>query len=218
MTQHTVNFGDDGFALDDRIITEIVWVGNESLLVRMMNRVQDHQKLYLINRSASSTEWTVKLVRDEKSPDQAWFANLQALTLVKSKNPAKKSQTYSYIEISDINDDSQTHLAFYETLESSKATYWITSGPWEVTALKRIDQESGLVYYLSTEKGSTERHLYSITLTGKEKKLISSNGQAFEKIVDQVPGSLGLREDAGFYNSDFSPLSTYYVLAYLVRT
>ena len=234
MPSHLIDFGADSFEMADRIVTQVNWVGNNAILVRMMNRVQDHQKLYLITRSKSSTStpipagaWTVKLVRDEKSMDGAWIQHLQPLILIKpspSRSSSSKSKThdpesassYSYIETTDLNKDFNTHLAFYESLDAEKPTRWLTSGQWEVTSVKGVDHDRGIIYFLSTEKGSMERHLYSVTLGG-EKKLVSTTTlkDGTKRLVDQVAASLGERADAAYFNAQFSPACAYYVLAYL---
>lgn len=72
----------------------------------------------------------------------------------------------------------------------------MTSGKWEVTSILKVDVKRGLVYFLSTERHSTERHLYSVSfLTGQKKALVD----------DTKPG---------FWSASFSATAEYYVLSY----
>ncbi|KAJ3203207.1 hypothetical protein HDU82_006759 [Entophlyctis luteolus] len=78
---------DSMFPDDDRLFVEVNWVSEDALLVRMMNRVQDQQLLYLVQspketssdgngtsaNSATGEIWTGTLVRNEKSSDGAWL-------------------------------------------------------------------------------------------------------------------------------------------------
>jgi hypothetical protein len=55
----------------DVLITEVKWLKNQAL-IRMMNRVQDKQRIFLVSQEANGS-WTAKLVRDEASEDGAWI-------------------------------------------------------------------------------------------------------------------------------------------------
>jgi hypothetical protein len=64
----------------DRLIVEVKWVSlNDSILVRTTNRVQDHQRIFLVNPISNSvngtvtTTWNATLIRDEKPHDDGWI-------------------------------------------------------------------------------------------------------------------------------------------------
>lgn len=203
-----VDFGKDGFKAEDMLITEVTWMTrNDSLLIRIMNRVQDIQKLYLITKSES--KWISTLVRDEKTPDGAWHNRQQPLTLI----PNLERNESHYIEIMD-NAAGYAHLALFESPNAVKPTSWITSGKWEVAEVKGVDSVSEKIYYTSTEIGSSQRHLYSVRFDGREKTLLTSENPA-ERSVSQLEGSIGLDENAGYYNAQFSVGCQYYAVAYL---
>lgn len=42
----------------------------------------------------------------------------------------------------------------------------LTSGDWMITALLRVDEAAGLVYFIATRESPLERHLYSVPLEG----------------------------------------------------
>ncbi len=55
------------------------------------------------------------------------------------------------------------HIYRYFPDGSCKA---LTSGDWMVTRLVRVDEASGMVYFVSTKDSALERHLYSVPLDG----------------------------------------------------
>lgn len=70
------------------------------------------------------------------------------------------------------------HLYLYPVNGSTPTA--ITKGSWEVTSILNINPETKTVHYQSTERDSTERHVYSISLDGKNKKVL---------VDDKKPGS-----------------------------
>lgn len=214
MPQVVIDFGKNDFEPSDKLFTQVTWIDSNSLFVRMMNRVQDRQKLFLVSRSSDFSSWSVEMVRDEVTPDEGWFPKLQPLRVThfkKNNVPA----TPSYIELMDINDDGFMHMAYFEDIRAKKPTRWITNGHFEVTSIKGINEDDGVIYYLSTENGSTERHVYSIHLDGTNKKLLLGSAERPKPVIGQLPGSFGLRDTAGYYDAAFSPKCSYYVLGYL---
>nr|KAJ3418982.1 hypothetical protein HK105_007562 [Polyrhizophydium stewartii] len=197
-----IDFGEHGFEDEDRLIVEVNWVtDNDALFVRLMNRVQDVQKLLLVKGTLSgdTMAWTVSQIRNEATPDNAWF-NIE---------PA-------YVELME-DARGYTHLAFFGDILDPAPTSWITSGDWEVATIAGIDSTHGIIYYLSTEQGSTERHLYSVHLDGSNKKrLTPPAGTTFASLVPSINQTLGQPVGAvGFYDATFSPACRYYLLAYL---
>ena len=50
----------------------------------------------------------------------------------------------------------------------------ITSGEWDVVSLKGINEEKGIIYYISAEEGPIYKSLYSIHLDGSKKTKLST--------------------------------------------
>lgn len=93
------------------------------------------------------------------------------------------------------------HLYLYGN--DGKQKKQITSGNWEVTEFKGIDENKRILYYLSTESASTDRDLYSITLDkGKKKKLSIGKG------TNDVEFSNGFK----YYINTFSDANTPYYI------
>lgn len=189
----TISF--DGFAPEDLIIGEVAWVTDNSshVMFRAFNRVQDHEKLVLVDVASMSTS----VVR-ERQTSPGWIDNKKAITYVEG--------TSSYVDLSDASGwqhiyrypvksfDSSNALNTRKVSNSSTPTA-ITQGEWEVVSILRVDAKTKTLYYTSTEQSSTERHLYSVGLDGTGKKLLVS-------------------PDPGVWTASFSTGGGYYVLSY----
>jgi dipeptidyl aminopeptidase/acylaminoacyl peptidase len=203
-----IDFGPDCFKLEDRIITQVTWVDeNTSVLVRIMNRIQNKQKLYMVYLDGDS--WKSKLLRDEQTKDKAWINLMQPLYFVK----ATESNPAAYIEMIE-DPKGFTHLGFFENVQD-KAPKFITSGNWEVTSVDSINPITRKVFYTSTERESTQRHVFSISFEGKDKtSMIPTSIETRPAVVKQQGNELTEIGKDGYYSAKFSPGSTYYQLSY----
>src|SRR5699024_6736620 len=107
-----------------------------------------------------------------------------------------------YIDITDdltfLNDNSYiwtseksnwNHIYHYD--KNGKLIKQITDGDWDVTAFYGFDENTGRLYYQSTENGSVNRDVYSINLKGTNK--------------------VRLTERKGTNSADFSSEFTYFI-------
>lgn len=171
----------DTYEPDNLVIGEVAWLAeeHENVIVRTFNRVQDEEKLVLIDAEAASSE----VVRERDGTD-GWLDDNLAIQYM--------SGTDSYLDLSD--HTGWTHLYLYPVKGGEPKA--LTSGKWEVTAILKIDAARDLVYYLSTERHSTERHLYSVNIkTGKKTALVDT-------------------KKPGYWTASFSAAATYYILSY----
>lgn len=92
--------------------------------------------------------------------------------------------------------DGYNHLAYFTPPENDKPIL-LTQGKWEVVdAPSSLDLENNLVYYVSTEKSSIERHVYSVKLDGTDRQPITD-----------------VSKD-GYYDVSFSKRGGYALLSY----
>jgi dipeptidyl-peptidase-4 len=170
----------ESFAADDLIIGEVAWVTEDhsNLIFKTYNRVQDQEKLLLVDTATLAA----KVVR-ERSEETGWIENNMAMTYVGNG---------TYLDLSDISG--WLHIYLYEIGSSTPTA--ITTGNWEVTAILNVDAERRKVYYQSTERDSTERHVYSVNFDGTGKKAL---------VNDKV---------AGYWTASFSAGGGYYILSY----
>jgi dipeptidyl aminopeptidase len=148
------------------IFTEVVWVGNDQLLLKSINRESDFLKVVLINANDLSFD----IVRDEET--DSWF-EITHDTLFIPKSQTRQFDGY----IDTISLNGFNHLAYFSPPSNSTPKI-LTQGEWEVVdAPSAFDYAKDLVYFFSTEVSSIERHLYSLDLhTGTKKALTTDEG------------------------------------------
>jgi len=147
----------DSFAPEDLIIGEVAWVTDTSshVIFRSFNRVQDQEKLILVDTATKSSS----VVRERKT-DPGWIENNLAISYIAGTN--------TYVDLSD--ESGWQHIYLYPVNGSTPRA--ITKGKWEVASILYINSATKTLYYTSTERNSMERHLYSIGLDGKNKKAL----------------------------------------------
>ncbi|KAF1840521.1 putative dipeptidyl-aminopeptidase B [Cucurbitaria berberidis CBS 394.84] len=179
---------------NDRLITEIVWAGKtKQVLVRESNRESDTLKLVLIDVDKRSG----KTVRAENVAelDGGWFEVSQKTTFVPA-DPENGRKDDGYIDT--IIHEGYDHIGYFTPLDSDKPIV-LTKGEWEVVdAPSRVDLKNNLVYYISTEKSSIERHAYAVYLNGTGKReVIADSGSAFYEASFSTGGSYALMSYKG---------------------
>ncbi|KAF9313541.1 hypothetical protein BG003_005079 [Podila horticola] len=178
------------FDVEDRIIAEVKWAteGSDALLVKVQNRVQNHEKLVLVNPDTL----TGKVVREWNAgeEDGGWIDMQQSIRYVA---PSKAVSAGGYLDIG--NNNGYNHIALYTPINNPNPK-WLTSGEWEVQTISAVDDITGTIYYISTEKSGVERHLYSVSLASGEREALTDVAQT------------------GFYAASFSTGAGYYLLSY----
>ncbi|KAL2156613.1 hypothetical protein VTH82DRAFT_1358 [Thermothelomyces myriococcoides] len=180
---------DSTWPADDLIIGEIAWVtdDHDKLLYRAFNRVQDHEKVVLVD-----TETGGSTITRERDGSDGWLDNNAAVTYVGSRGKKKDEGERYYLDLSDASG--WNHLYLFSLDGRTNVT--LTSGEWEVASILKVDRERGLVYYSSTERHPTERHLYSVSIeTGEKTPLVDPD----------VPA---------VWTASFSTGGGYYILTY----
>jgi dipeptidyl aminopeptidase len=183
---------DDDFADDNRLITEIVWAGKSGqVLVRETNRESDTLKLILIDVGKR----TGKTVRTENVAelDGGWFEVSQKTTFVPADSEnGRKDDGY----IDTVIHAGYDHIGYFSPIDSDKPTL-LTQGKWEVVdAPSRVDLKNNLVYYISTEKSSIERHAYVVSLNSTNKREVLATS------------------DPAYYDASFSTGGSYALMSY----
>ncbi|KAK1998832.1 hypothetical protein LX36DRAFT_17940 [Colletotrichum falcatum] len=176
----------DAFPADDLVIGEVKWLtaDHASVAYRAFNRVQDQEKLVRVDVEGT----TSKVIRERDGSD-GWLDNNLGIQYI---GPLQNSTDAYFLDISD--ESGWSHLYLYPVNGGSPIA--LTSGEWEVSSVLKVDAKRQLIYYLSTEHHSTERHLYSVSYPAGSKKAL---------VDDTV---------AGFWSASFSSLAGYYILSY----
>ncbi len=134
---------------------------NNDLVVQTLNRHQNHIRYHRVSKKDG--KWSSKVFFEEK--DEAYVEVDNNLLLLKDgKTILRTSEADGYNHIYAIDFDGNKRQ--------------ITSGNWDVIELKGINEDKGIIYYTSAEKGAIYKDIYSIKLDGKKKKCLSE-GQGY---------------------------------------
>jgi len=140
---------------NDFYIARMKWTNDANVLsAQVLNRHQDNLDLLFIDGTTAAA----KVVLNEK--DKAYVDATDNLTFLKDN---------SFIWTSE--KDGFNHIYWYD--KTGKLKSQVTKGNWEVTAYYGLDEKTKTVFYQSTEKGSTVRDVYKISLDGKNKVKLS---------------------------------------------
>lgn len=154
-------------------IPRLLWTkDNNFLSVQVTNRHQNVIDLVFVNASNN----TSKLILEEK--DKAYVDVTDNLTFLGNNSFFWSSEK-----------DGWNHLYQYD--KDGKQLSQVTKGDWEVTSFYGFDQNTGRIYYQSTENGSINRDVYSILPTGQNK--------------------VRLTQQTGTNRADFSADYTYFI-------
>jgi len=142
----------------------IYWTSRENTLaVIWMNREQNHLKVYLFDVLTGQKS----MIMEEKN--EAWidifdfFAGELHLFYF-------PEDLDSFFWISDRDGYSHVYQYDYE----GNVLGQVTSGEYDVIAVRAIDPKKKTLYYLSCEVSPLERNLFSVKFNGKGKKQLSS--------------------------------------------
>ena len=153
----------EAFPEDDLVVGEVAWVTEDhgKVLYRAFNRVQDQEKVVVVDVASKSSSTT-----RERDGSDGWIDDNIAVTYVGSLgNTTYNGTTDYYFDLSD--ESGWNHLYLFPVTGGSKIT--LTSGEWEVVSILKVDAKRSLIYYTSTEHHSTERHIYSRILQDRGK-------------------------------------------------
>ena len=165
-------------------IPRLLWTQDSELLsVQLTNRHQNVVDLVFVDASDNTSE----LILTEK--DDAYVDITDNLTFLNNNSFFWTSEK-----------DGWNHIYQYD--KNGKLLNQVTKGPWEVTAYYGFDQNTGRVYYQSTENGSISRDVYSILPSGKNKvRLTQKTGT----------NDADFSADYSFFIGTFSDANTPYV-------
>jgi dipeptidyl aminopeptidase len=183
---------DGDFADDDRLITEVVWAGQEGkVLIRETNRESDVLKVVLMDVEHRQG----RTVRQDNvaALDGGWFEVSQETAFIPS-DPKNGRPHAGYVDT--VIHEGNDHLAYFTPLDNPNPIY-LTSGDWEVVkAPSAIDLKNNFVYFVATKESSIQRHVYRVKL----------DGTSFEAITDI--------KSEGYYDMSFSSKAGYGLLSY----
>lgn len=166
----------------DQYIPRINWTtDSNTLAIRRMNRLQNRQDLMLANVNTGETE----IIKTENS--NAWVDINDDLTFLEN------GEQFIYVS----EESGYNHIYLYDM--DGKLIRQITRGDWEVTNYIGYNESDERIYYISTEESPLERHFYSISITGEDKRRMS-DGDGWN--------SINMSKDYKYYIKTYSSPST----------
>jgi dipeptidyl-peptidase-4 len=170
----------------DIYIPRIYWTKDANLLaVQRLNRLQNKLDILHVDAFSGSSE----VILTDESETYIDFTFCDDLTYLDNGKQFLFSS----------EKDGYKHFYLYSL--SGKLEQQITSGEFEATQLVGLDQDKGMLYYLSTETSPLEQQLYAIRLNGKGKKKLSDRAG-----VDRINMSGDTRYYLKYHSSDAEPL------------
>lgn len=135
-------------------IARINYSPNGKLAAQVLNRHQDVLDFYYVDQSGNAS-----IAFTEK--DKAYVDVTDDLTFLEDG---------SFLWTSE--KDNWRHIYHYDA--KGKEQTQITKGNWDVTSYYGYDADNKRIFYQSTEDGSINRGIYSISLKGKKKQKLSA--------------------------------------------
>lgn len=158
-------------------IPRLKWMNDPNRLsVQTLNRHQNHLRLYAVDAQAT----TAGLLMEEK--DKAYVNVTNDLTFLPDD---------SFIWTSE--QDGWNHI--YRYSKEGPLMNQVTQGAWEVTRFYGYDAKKDRIFYQSTENGSINRGVYSISSAGKSKR---------ELAVDEGTNRADFSADFTYFINNFS--------------
>ncbi|KAA1470272.1 dipeptidyl aminopeptidase [Dentipellis sp. KUC8613] len=193
-------------AANNSVVTEVAWVGNNSLLVRESNRNADEGSVVFFDledtRAVGKSVGRVvrKLGKNGEQGDDGWIDAGQ--TIYPLPASAAPGGVPAYLDIVPTKEGFN-HIALFSPVNSSTPQF-LTSGEWEVTdGVQAVNAKDKLVYFQAANPSSVERHIYSVQLPGTESQ---------EK--QDAPKALTDTSAPSWYSASFSPEGGFYLLNY----
>ena len=138
-------------------IPRLEWTNDENILcLRVCNRKQNDFKVLYYNYLTKK----YSIVYSEKDKAYVEIEN-QKFYIFSNNNFLISSEKEGF-----------KHLYYYE--KTGKLLKKITQGNWEITDFYGVNEKTQTIYYQSNERGSINKDIYSISIDGKNKKLLSN--------------------------------------------
>ncbi len=154
-------------------IPRIKWTKDDSILsVQLMNRYQNILDLVFVD----ATNNNATLIYQEK--DDAYIDIKDDLTFLNNNSFIWSSEKSGW-----------NHLYYFD--KTGKNEIQLTKGNWEVTRYYGFDPSTGRIFYQSTQNGSINRDVYTVSIQGK--------------------GAIRLTQRTGTNSASFSSDFTYFI-------
>jgi dipeptidyl-peptidase 4 len=160
---------------EEYYIPRINWTKDKNILsITKINRLQNKLELLKVNTmdELPQKKMVLQSVPYFTETSKTYIDIHDNLTFMKDNN--------TYLWMSE--KDGYNHI-YLNTMDGKETQ--ITKGNWDVIDIQGMDEENGIIYYLSAENGATQQELFLIKTDGTNKKKLSTktgnNSTAFSK-------------------------------------
>ncbi|XP_023819733.1 inactive dipeptidyl peptidase 10 isoform X1 [Oryzias latipes] len=166
----------------DFYITMVKWISDTHLAVRWLNRAQNSSLLTVCDTTVGAC-----LQRHEES-SETWLSRQTQEPLFSTD----RSRFFLALPVRQGGQGDFHHITMFTKQFNSKQdeVRHLTSGHWEVTRILAYDENNNVVYFLSTENATQQRHLYRVSTFG---------------LFQRQCLTCHLQEECAFLDADVSP-------------
>ncbi|CCK73000.1 dipeptidyl aminopeptidase KNAG_0M01470 [Huiozyma naganishii CBS 8797] len=157
--------------LESILLTEVVWVANNSVLAKITDRSSDLLKVVKIDALEEDTT----VIRSETQANNGWW-EITHNTMYIPRDVKNGRPHDGYIDVLPI--DGYNHLVYFTPVNSTTPKV-LTRGKWEVVnGPISFDAELNRVFFVAKKKSSMENHVYYINLSNPEEVVAVSDTSA----------------------------------------
>ncbi len=143
---------------DDQYFGEPYWSFNSSnIMVQWMNRDQTNLKFYQVDPNNGSK----KVIYNEEQPSWINLDHPERITYLKDNK--------HYI----LKSDKTGWAHYYLYTLDGKLVNPLTSGEWQVTEIKKIDEKEKVLYFMARKENSATVDFYRVDFSGKNLKRLT---------------------------------------------
>lgn len=179
--------------IEDKLITEVLWVSDDYILVKATNRASDIKEVFLVSTEVDAKAQHIRTDHAKNS----WFEVTNNAVFV-PKNESLGRLADGYIDL--VVHEGFNHLAYFTPPQNPHGKL-LTKGQWEVLH-NQVDFQKNEVIFTATLELSVQRHFYSVNLV-----------ESLSAATIQEPKRL--TNGTSWYGGSFSSGSRFLLLNYL---
>ncbi|KAL7337004.1 dipeptidyl aminopeptidase [Rhodotorula toruloides] len=148
----------------DAVITEVAWVSEEEVLVRVTDREARRERVVLWDLEGVEVRGRVVRDVDWVKRDGGWAEASQTIVPLLSPSSSAPIPPYppGYLDIVP-SPSGYNHIAYFSPADAEEPVF-LTDGEWEVDGkIERVDLQRGCVYFIAA-RPSTSRHLLTVPI------------------------------------------------------
>ena len=168
-------------------ITSIDWVDETTLAYRIIDRLQQHQKLIFVTIDENNTNDLIKGRIITEQDDPCYLEPHNNLLFVNTLN----------LFVDMVIEDNYYRFVLFSM--NGDVVRTLTNGEFDVDDLLGFDESKNILYFTTHQESPQSKHVYSIDL---------STGNRDESLPIRITSI----EDGGYFDASFSPSFLYYLL------